>query len=492
MGAVETVTPSRETLLRAIRSAATMIGSRGAEPEVLALLGVIDTCANELALREEPAFYQAYHAQGLALVAQGRELLGEIADPFPPEVPPETLHGALLDAAIGRVAAALESCVGGIVGRADPTALAFIRAATEWELALYTHRLNDGGVTQPATLFGCDEFETYLRARWPEWTDLEVTDFAMFPGGFSKFTVMIETRDAVNGPQRLVARVEPPVKFMDLDGMDVACEFPVVLMAYRAGLPLAEPLWLEDDIGKLGRRFFVSRRVAGSVMGTMKGSEDAIPRDVLRMLASTMARIHTTPLDRADPLIASSHLGKWLDYPSLRANSLGLVDYWAGQMPANGVKGSPILAEAIAWLRANVPDEDGPLSLIHGDIGLHNMIIEDGRLNALLDWENSRIGDPAEDFAMLFAGIGDRVDRAEFLELYREAGGPEISEQRLDWFAVYGGVYVTIGALAVLARLDAYEQANIAGTLFGLKYAHHYASSLSGLIEKAERRAALV
>lgn len=476
------MTPNRETLLRAIRSAAALIGSRRPEPEVMSLLAVIDTCANELALRNDPAFYEAYHAQGTALLAQGRALLGEAGDE-----PTGPAHGALLDAAIGQVAEGLETCVTRLVGQTDPAALAFIKGAAEWELALYTHRL--GNVAQPGepvALFDREAFETYLRERWPEWTDLEVTDFAMFPGGFSKFTVMVETVDSANGRQRLVLRVEPPVKFMDLDGMDVACEFPVVLMAYRAGLPLAEPLWLEDDITRLGRRFFVSRRVAGSVMGTMTGSEDRIPDEVLRMLAGTMARIHTTPLDRADPLIAQSHLGKWLDFPNLKANSLGLVDYWAGQMPLTGTKGSPILAEAIAWLRANVPDEDGPFSLIHGDIGLHNMIIEDGRLNALLDWENSRIGDPAEDFAMLFAGIGDKVDRASFLKLYREAGGPEISERRLDWFAVYGGVYVTIGALAVLARLDQYEQANVASAIFGLRYAHHYASSLSGLIAKAE------
>lgn len=482
------MTPNRQTLLRAIRSATAMIAGKIEDPEIAGLLGVVDTCANELALREDPAFYQAYHARGNALLNEGRALAGE----QPRDLDGGELHGAPLDIEIGRVAEALENRVTELVSRRDPASLAFIRAATEWELALYSHRLNEGGnPAKPVAMFGRDAFEAYLRERWPEWTDLELTHFEMFPGGFSKFTVMFETKDAVNGVQRLVARVEPPVKFMDLDGMDVACEFPVVLLAYRAGLPLAEPLWLEDDITKLGRRFFVSRRVDGSVMGTAKGSDEAIPEEVLRMLATTMARIHRTPLDRNDPLIQSSHLGKWLDFPNLKANSLGLVDYWTGQMPLNGVKGSPILAHAIAWLRANVPEDDGPFSLIHGDIGLHNMMVENGKLNALLDWENSRIGDPAEDFAMLFAGIGDKVDRNDFMQLYREAGGCDISEQRLDWFAVYGGVYITIGALAVLARLDTYEQANLAGALFGLKFAHHYASSLPGLIAKAESGPAL-
>lgn len=469
------MTPSRESLLRTIRRSAAMAGVRSAEPELLGLLAVIDACANELELREKPDFWRDH-------LRRGRALAGPDAPDFGVEP-----QGAALDAAIGEVSRALETRAREMSGRTDSDARAFLHAAVDWELAIYAHRLSDGGGRrEPTALFGKDAFEAYLRERWPQWTGLRVTGFSMVPGGFSKFTVMATTNDDVNGEQKLVLRVEPPVPFMELDGMDVRNEFPVVQLAWRAGLPIAEPLWLEGDDTRLGRRFFVSRRVSGAVTGTAKGSDGAISQDVLRMLASTLARIHTSPLDPADPLIRTSHLARWIDYPDLRANSLGLVDYWVEQMGVNGVEGSPVLAQAIAWLRANVPDEDAPFGLIHGDVGLHNMMVEDGRLTALLDWENSRIGDPAEDFAMLFAGIGDKVDRGAFLEMYREAGGPAISEARLDWFAVYGGFYVTVGALAVLARIDAHDEVNVAGAIFGLQFAHHYAASLPGLMARAE------
>jgi aminoglycoside phosphotransferase (APT) family kinase protein len=468
------MTPRRESLLRTIRRSAAMATARGGEPETLALLAVIDACANELELREQPGFWQRHLAHGMALAGLGA-----------PESEPE---GRSLDAALGDVARLLERQVEAVSGQRDTDASHRARTAADWELAIYAHRLTDGGGKGlPSSLFGRDAFEAYLKERWPEWKGLRVTHFAMAPGGFSKFTIMVTTTDEVNGEQALVLRVEPPVKFMELDGMDVRNEFPVVDFAWRAGLPVAQPLWLEGDEGKLGRRFFVSRRVAGSILGTAKGTDGAIPKDALRMLARTMARIHTTPLDPSSPAIRASHLSRWINYPGLRENSLGLVDYWAGQMRVNGVEGSPILAEAMAWLRANVPDEEAPFSLIHGDVGLHNMMVEDGRLTALLDWENSRIGDPAEDFAMLFAGIGDKIDRADFMAMYREEGGPAISDQRLDWFAVYGGFYVTVGALAVLARLDAHEEANVASAIFGLQFAHHYAASLPGLMAKAER-----
>ncbi len=482
--------PRRKALIRTLRTSAAMAAAQTDRPELLSLLGVIDVCANELMLREQPEFYLDYYRQARELLDRGRALPGVTEPGHPADAYPsfgEHPHPEMLDIATEAVTEALESLVTQVAGSAAAEVRRFLADASTWELSLYAHRLTDaGGKGGDSGMFTRDAFEAYLRERWPEWTDLRLTQCRMIPGGFSKFTLLFETEDAVNGTQQLVARVEPPVKFMELDGMDIRNEFPVVQTAFRAGLPVAEPLWLEADENRLGRRFFVSRKVAGEVYGTAKGGDRELPLAVVRMLAQAMARIHSIPLDPHDPLIARSHLARWLAMPGMRANTLGLVDYWADQIALSGVEPSPIVAQGIAWLRANVPDDELAPCLIHGDVGLHNMMIADGKLVALLDWENSRAGDPAEDFAMLFATVGDKVDRVSFMEMYHEAGGPPISEYRLRYFDVYGAMFATIGAQATLARLDHFEQANVAWSLFGLQFTHHYASSLPVLMAKAE------
>jgi aminoglycoside phosphotransferase (APT) family kinase protein len=482
--------PRRKALIRTLRTSAAMAVAQTDRPELLSLLGVIDVCANELMLREQPAFYLGYYREACDLIERGRLLPG-VSDPGQPASAypqfGDNPHPDLLDLATESATEALEGLATQLAGSGNAAVRQFLADVSAWELRLYAHRLTDGGgKSRDSGMFTRDAFEAYLRDRWPEWTDLKLTQFRMIPGGFSKFTLLFETEDGVNGAQQLVARVEPPVKFMELDGMDIRNEFPVVLTAFCAGLPVAEPLWLEADEGRLGRRFFVSRKVAGEVYGTAKGGDRELPEDVVRMLAQAMARIHSTPLDPHDPLITRSHLARWLAMPDMRANTLGLVDYWAGQIALSGVEPSPIVAQGIAWLRTNVPDDELAPCLIHGDVGLHNMMIADGRLVALLDWENSRAGDPAEDFAMLFATVGDKIDRSRFMQMYHEAGGPPISDYRLRYFDAYGAMFATIGAQATLARLDRFEQANVAWSLFGLQFTHHYASSLPGLIERAE------
>jgi aminoglycoside phosphotransferase (APT) family kinase protein len=67
--------------------------------------------------------------------------------------------------------------------------------------------------------------------------------------------------------------------------------------------------------------------------------------------------------------------------------------------------------------------DEGAPCVVHGDIGAHNLLVHDDRLTAILDWEFSRVGDPAEDLGVARPNVIACMDWDEFLRIYRDAGG---------------------------------------------------------------------
>jgi aminoglycoside phosphotransferase (APT) family kinase protein len=93
--------------------------------------------------------------------------------------------------------------------------------------------------------------------------------------------------------------------------------------------------------------------------------------------------------------------------------SLGLADYgapgdyiarqiarWTKQYEAAKTEDIPAMDRLAPWLAAHVPKED-PVSIVHGDYRLGNLIIHpsEPRVVAVLDWELSTIGHPLCDLA---------------------------------------------------------------------------------------------
>jgi len=96
------------------------------------------------------------------------------------------------------------------------------------------------------------------------------------------------------------------------------------------------------------------------------------------------------------------------------------IGRWTKQYKASETGLIAAMDQLIEWLPANIPADDGKISLIHGDYRLDNIIFhptETGAL-ALLDWELSTLGHPYADLAYqcmqlrlgpdaVIAGLGD-------------------------------------------------------------------------------------
>ena len=66
---------------------------------------------------------------------------------------------------------------------------------------------------------------------------------------------------------------------------------------------------------------------------------------------------------------------------------------WEGLARDSALEPQPVLAEILAWLRANAPEAQR-LAFVHGAYRTGNLIIRDDRVAAILDWELQVIGDP--------------------------------------------------------------------------------------------------
>ena len=110
------------------------------------------------------------------------------------------------------------------------------------------------------------------------------------------------------------------------------------------------------------------------------------------------------------------------------------------------LSGPPIATVPLArqWLLDHVGDvvPAGPLCLVQGDVGLHNMLIEGDRLTALVDWEAATVGPPARELAAAWPAATALMAWPEFLKAYRAAGGPpEASDERaIAYYRVFFGL----------------------------------------------------
>ena len=310
----------------------------------------------------------------------------------------------------------------------------------EWEIAdrrsLTTARSVDQGELVD-TSFTQERFQRYLQDRYGEPT-LQVTAFQQLAGGFGKETYLVRVKGgALMG--ELVVRRDPLIATVSNDCHWVRLEYPVIRAASDRGFPAPEALWLDTNHQLLpGGDFMVMRRSPGRTGGDVFGAREAISEELVKVLAVSMARLHTLPpCLELGSLTESIYAGAW--HLSLKESVERYIHGWFKVYIEQAHSPSPTLVSLYKWLLDNLPNSPGTPALLHGDIGFHNMLVDEGRLTALVDWEFAHIGDPAEDVGFV-KNTGGNMPWNRFMQYYLDAGGPEVDTKRLHFFQVWGFV----------------------------------------------------
>jgi aminoglycoside phosphotransferase (APT) family kinase protein len=254
-----------------------------------------------------------------------------------------------------------------------------------------------------------------------------IADLTRMSGGASRETWSFDAVAADGTRTPLVLRRDPPGRPGEPGAM--AREAAAIRAAAAAGLAVPEVLLVTGEGAELGTAGMIMRRVPGETIARriLREPELEPGRKVLvRQLAGFAAGLHALPAPAAFPA----------------PDPLAML---AGQLSAFG-QPSPVFEQALAELERDRPPARQPV-LVHGDFRLGNLIVGPDGLRAVLDWELTHAGDPAEDLGWLcvkawrfgaaapVAGLGSRDD---LLAAYRAAGGADISPAELRWWEILG------------------------------------------------------
>ncbi|MHB8695828.1 MAG: phosphotransferase family protein [Solirubrobacteraceae bacterium] len=293
-----------------------------------------------------------------------------------------------------------------------------------------------------------DEFLAFLVERDARYRDAVVVEVESIAGGYSR-EMRLVTIEVAGRAERLVVRSDPPAGLAMIE-TDRQREWEILRALNEAGIGVAPVArWFDSEGAITGAPALVLEYVAG---GPWSAIAEADPAALAGQLGRLAAQVHAVP----SPHAAGPVLG-WSEYIDGRVDALREIE--------RAFPGSdPVLRYVAAWLETNRPVEL-PLSLIHGDFQVPNVLVRAGGDLALVDWELARVGDPREDLGYLgFVGSitgGDPLagHYDALYEAYRTASGlgPEVIDRRsVAFFGIISaidGLRRVMEPLGVAARV---------------------------------------
>lgn len=282
-----------------------------------------------------------------------------------------------------------------------------------------------------------ERLTSFLKEHVPELAGAREIAIQQFPGGHSNLTYSVRA-----GEREYVLR-RPPFGSKVKSAHDMGREYRVLSKLHPV-YPLApEPLVYCEDESVIGAKFYVMRRLEGTIIRRQIPPELGLVPERLRQLdlalVDNFARIHAVDYVAA----GLGDLGKPEGYVERQ------VTGWIKRYRDSQTDDIPMFDRISTWLTENMPKSSSS-ALIHNDYKLDNVVLAPGeptKIIGVLDWEMATIGDPLMDVGTAISywvedGDGDEIKmmryaptnepgsitRREFIARYEEASGRQIKE----------------------------------------------------------------
>lgn len=256
---------------------------------------------------------------------------------------------------------------------------------------------------------------------------VSVTSMRRAPGGFSKITLVLSIESGGVYPPEVVVRLDRKSGHL---GTSVSSEYTVIERLYEAGVKVPRPL-AQDSAGEtVGVPFIVVGAVPGTTIGDMFNLPDPNPA-ISNSIAVEMAKLHLAPVDPIKSALknvgtAREQVEAWL---------VDSVTAWK-ELEAD----SAIMDAGFDWLSRNLHLAEGDAVVIHGDMGLNNILIDGAEVSAILDWEFVGMGHAGYDLGYFHCMATALGTWEGFLAAYERGGGIVPSAETLDFFILFANV----------------------------------------------------
>jgi aminoglycoside phosphotransferase (APT) family kinase protein len=247
--------------------------------------------------------------------------------------------------------------------------------------------VSDTAAVRPGEELNRTALVDYLSEHLPE--GVSQMEIEQFPHGHSNLVYLIRT------DRREYVLRRPPLGPVAPKAHDMAREYRV-LRAVHPHFPEAPQVFLLcEDPSVIGGTFFLMERRHGVVIRDSVPRELAAipdyPRRISEAFIDCLVRLHS--IDASQPAISS--LGKPDGFVERQVR--GWAERW------NRAKTEKVteMDRIVRWLHDFLPPSVDP-TLVHNDYKLDNVMLrpEGDRVEAVLDWEMTTIGDPLADLGL--------------------------------------------------------------------------------------------
>ncbi len=251
-----------------------------------------------------------------------------------------------------------------------------------------------------------------------------------------------------------------------LSRIPASVEWRALLAADRANVPVAPVLAAG-----------YSEALDADVLITGWKPGESIPRRILRSLASRPDRGQALAIECGRAMAALHEVEpkaiSGLPQFDLERPYLSHIDDLNAALDDLSTA-YPALRYGIWWLSVNTPEDFPEPKLVHGDFRLGNLLVDDGRLGAVVDWELAHAGDPMCDLAWMclrtwrfghddleVGGFGLLDD---LRSAYSDAGG-SWDARRFAWWTVARTVWWGTGLATQAKTFDDHRQRGLPASL---------------------------
>lgn len=269
-----------------------------------------------------------------------------------------------------------------------------------------------------------------------QWTRLE--------GGHSNLTYQVQDS---NGALAVIRR--PPQGQLLPKAHDMSREWALISALGQTDVPVPAAYGFCEDPSVTGAWFYLMGHVDGHPLYNSDDTRQWVPESERRKMAlsfiDVLAKLHAVDPDT----VGLGDLGKKENYVGRQLKTW--YRSWTSSIePAN--YDDPRAHELQQYFLDNMPDQ-GPARVVHGDYGLHNVLIgPDHTVAAVVDWEISTLGDPLADLAYALNPWPDPTDaepivpeaatappgfptRTELAQRYAKKTGRDLS--RLNFYTAF-------------------------------------------------------